>query len=1600
MGHKLLAIDKNQLFADNNQTIEVEQISGKEIAVIGMAGRFADTANIEEFWEALRAGKDFIQEYPVSRQKDSDRLVDFWGNMGEADKGSRYSEGAYLKEIDQFDHQLFNISPTESNLMDPNQRIFIETVWTALEDAGYGGNRLSGSKTGIFVGHSCDFGYDYRYLINLTAPSQVGFSVPGNIQSIIASRIAYLLDFKGPSMLVNTACSSALTAIHLACRSIRNGECELAVAGGVKVTLAPLTTNANEAGIRVLSVEGRARTFDDSSDGTGIGEGAGVVLLKPLKRALLDGDHVYAVIKGSAINQDGNSIGITAPNSAAQEEVILQAWKDADIAPETISYIEAHGTGTKLGDPIEISGIQKAFRHYTDKKQFCAVASVKTNVGHLDHAAGIVAFIKAVLALKNKQIPPTLNFVTPNRKINFTESPVYVNDHLINWETGEFPRRCGVSAFGLSGTNCHVVLEEAPAPSERESRPKETARILALSAKNADSLRDLVKSYREIITNGIGAGLDDLCYTANTGRGHYEYRLALVFTGESELREKITGLEDQPLAANPEKGVFYHTFKMISASKAKLMEGEISEEQRRLLNQEADFLLKQLAGAADQEKPDLLRRLGDIYVRGAEIQWEELYRGQKYQKMSLPVYPFRRKRYWCEPEIPAPVDNPNSTRSSQAIHPLVDSCLAESLGSDIYITRFNTERHWVLSEHKVAGNYILPGTTYLEMASQIGRRYYPGMVLELKDVFFITPLAVQEDEIKEVQTVIKSEKDHYGFTVISRAVDGTGWVTHAEGKIYGYSPPEHRDTQFAEILKEFETEGKYQGDGSGVFGGGVIETGLRWESLQKIYFHNESALAYFELKPEFTSDLIDYKLHPAIMDCAVNIGIRSSGSGLYLPFSYRSLKILQPLSGKVYSYLRKNTKATGNQETASFDITLWDESGTVIAEAENYIIKKVPEDSFKARPAAGRELYYDIGWIAKPLNTEKQNIQPGPTMIFHDEKGVGAALSRELKKAGVEVLDVTAGRDYRQVTVNEFTVGAAAEDYRQLCGAIQERGVSRIIHLLALTGEQSGSGEEFIEAQQKRGLESLFHLTKGLIENKIKGPVSLILVADYATEVTKDEPRVNPLHAAFFGLGKVIGQEHDHIQCRSIDIDDSVNPAALLEEITASAELRVAYRNGNRYVEEFRSLDLSQTQPRAVDINDQGVYVITGGTGGLGLEMGKYLASKHKVNLCLLNRSSLPKREAWPEILLTNDDRKLCRKIEAIQAMEANGSEVLLYQADITDAGSLQGIFSSLRTKYGRIKGIIHCAGVAGDGFIFRKDPHLFEQVINPKIKGTWLLHHLTQNDSPDFMVLFSSVNAFLGGPGQGDYTAANAFLDSFAVNRNKKGSRTLAINWPAWKETGMAVDYGVQNMGGMFKALPTATALKAFDEIINLDVARVIIGELDEKTSLARQGELPLAISPGLAAALQRRAKTPAAASRTEKHNSGAGIVMKGKELSEFNEIERNVAQIWSKVLGLEEVNINDSFSELGGDSILATRLLKEMEKDYDGLVDITDIFTYQTVSEMAAYLDRKMHPESKPKMNVNREEELDRILMSLSKGEISADEADRLINLNNDSK
>ncbi len=556
----------------------------KNIAVIGLSAKLGGTKNKEDLWRMLADGKDAIKPFPEQRRQDVNRYLN---SLRLYPDKIDYHHGAYMEEIDKFDYKFFKISKKEADLMEPNQRAFLETAWEAVEDAGYGGAQLSGKNIGVFLGYSSDFGEEYKKIVQMMDPASAKLAATGNIKSIISSRISYLLDLHGPSVMIDTACSSSLVAIHEACRSIRNGECEAAIAGGVKILMIPGTAEScAEAGIHIisdiLSSDGKTRTFDDNSDGTMLGEGTAAVLLKPLNRAIVDKDHIYAVIKGSAINQDGGSIGITAPNSAAQEEVICKAWRDSDIAVDTISYIEAHGTGTRLGDSVEINGLERAFRKHTDKKQFCAISSIKTNIGHLDCTAGISGFTKAILSLHKKKLPPSLNFTCPNRNIPLVDSPVFINDSLTDWDTGDIPRRCGVSSFGLSGTNCHIILEEAPVMEVTEvSKGIKRTNLFVLSAQDPHSLKAMVIKYIDYFYTDNPASINDICYTASIGRGHYRYRLAIPVKSIEELECKLVLLQSNNFQYDKVKDVYYGEHIVVSQAKEDKEQGDITAEEKQ-----------------------------------------------------------------------------------------------------------------------------------------------------------------------------------------------------------------------------------------------------------------------------------------------------------------------------------------------------------------------------------------------------------------------------------------------------------------------------------------------------------------------------------------------------------------------------------------------------------------------------------------------------------------------------------------------------------------------------------------------------------------------------------------------------------------------------------------------------------------------------------------------------------------------------------------------------------------------------------------------------------------------------------------------------------
>jgi glutamate-1-semialdehyde-2,1-aminomutase len=512
-----------------------------DIAVIGMSCRFPQAPDLASYWQLLANGDNAITEVPTQRWGQN------WYDVNPDTANKTYSRwGGFIDDIDLFDPLFFQISPREAELMDPQQRIFLEVVWEALEHAGYRPEQLEPDRVGVFVGCSNN-GY-YRRIEGQLQAADYSAGI-GNQNPIIANRVSFLLNLRGPSVLVDTLCSSSLVSLHMACQSIRQGECNAAIAGGVNLQLSP-EYYVGMSRMKVHSPTGQCYAFDERADGIVLGEGAGAVLLKPLERAIADGDRIYGVIKGSAVNNDGRTNGLTAPNPASQADVIRTALDNAGVSAETISYVEAHGTGTTLGDPIEIEGLSKAFRVDTDQDRFCALGSVKTNLGHLESAAGIAQSIKVLLSLQHQQLPPSLNFECPNPYIPFENSPFVVNDKLQAWESASTPRRAGVSSFGMGGTNAHVVVEEAPTPQEIQNQVDRSHHLLMLSAKSEQALAELVDRYERLLSHQPDLSLADLCFTANTGRVQFNERLGIVTDSISDLTAQLTAYRQQQLTPN------------------------------------------------------------------------------------------------------------------------------------------------------------------------------------------------------------------------------------------------------------------------------------------------------------------------------------------------------------------------------------------------------------------------------------------------------------------------------------------------------------------------------------------------------------------------------------------------------------------------------------------------------------------------------------------------------------------------------------------------------------------------------------------------------------------------------------------------------------------------------------------------------------------------------------------------------------------------------------------------------------------------------------------------------------------------------------------
>ncbi len=896
-----------------------------DIAIIGLSCKMPQVDDPSSFWEALVAGEDLISQLPADRME----LRQHYHTR----KNPIYPWGGFINDVDAFDAAFFGIAPHEASLMDPQQRIFLEVTWKAIEDAGYKASDLSGSNTGVFVGVATA---DYRDLIKDSGADIEEHSASGISHSVLANRVSYFLNLKGPSEPIDAACSSALVAVHRGINAIRNGNCDLVLAGGVNVILTQIgNLYFKKAG--VLSPGGRCRPFDANADGYVRGEGCGVVVLKGLKQAIRDNDYIYAVVKSSSQNHNGSSNTLTAPNVNAQAEAIVSAYGSANVDFATVSYIEAHGTGTKLGDSVEMQALMKACKKVEkegdnpgNQLKKCAIGSVKSNIGHLETAAGAAGLIKLCLAFKHKILPPSINYNHLNPFIPDKNNPFYVLDKKTEWhqdlneKNQPIPRRAGLSSFGFGGTNAHLVLEEFTEMNETSGPADSIDQLFVFSAKNRKSLEAgvslFIKFLKKIEADSPGKrgpfNLRNIAYTLQKGREEMEQRLAVVAKAVPELIDKLNAVTRK------------------TPINSTVFQGKVSRSGRQ------DTLVTDNDLALWHQQRELLK-LGQVWINGAGINWDRLYDNPIPKRIPLPTYQFQKTRFWIQQST-----RPGNDRFS-LLHPMVHANNS-TLDEVRFSSRFSGDEPFI-KDHVIGKDVIIPGVLSLEMARAACQFAGKHHIKKLRKLAWLNPVRLNgrgtamkirlqqsNGAIKyQIFAQLELEKEvlHAKGEIIAEPISSAGAFNHVAVDLETHKKACSQTLKRDECYQLFSKKGFNYGPG--------------FRPIEELYCSDDYALAKIHLSDTYRN-LDNVLLNPFILDAALQsvggiTGHQQVSRGPLLPFSIDEIELFnqKELPEKCYAHSRLNVdhRTKVDSQLKKYNIDLMDEEGTLLLRLKSYSAK-------------------------------------------------------------------------------------------------------------------------------------------------------------------------------------------------------------------------------------------------------------------------------------------------------------------------------------------------------------------------------------------------------------------------------------------------------------------------------------------------------------------------------------------------------------------------------------------------------------------------------------------------------------------------------------
>lgn len=1489
--------------------------AAQPIAIIGMAGRFPGAGDIESFWSNLCQGKEAITFFTREEMRES--------GVSEAvinDPGYVGARG-YMADADKFDATFFGYSVREAEIMDPQQRLLLECASELFDRSGYDPERYPG-MIGVYAGSSMN-----TYLSSLQAQNDIsslvsGLSrVLGSGQDFLTTRVSYKLNLRGPSVNVQTACSTSLVAIHHACRALQDYECDMALAGGVSVTF-PLKCGHLYVQEGIGSPDGHCRAFDASASGTVGGNGVGMVMLKRLDEALADGDHIHAVVRGSAINNDGSSkVGYTAPSVEGQAEAIALAQAAAQCEPDTIDYIEAHGTGTLLGDPIEVAALTRVFGDGHHRQGPCWLTSLKTSVGHLDAAAGVAGFIKATLSLDHKKLVPSLNFIQPNPQIDFKAGPFKVNTELRAWESSQGrPRRAGVSSFGLGGTNAHAVLEEAP--EIEPSGPSREWKLLCLAAKTASAMQQATANLARFLEQHPDTNLADAAYTLQIGRREFPHRRFVICR---EVADAVTSLQTLPLEraasavlkAGDQEVVF-----MFSGQGA-----QYPDMARGLYRTEQAFR-EVIDACCAKLEPNLGLDLRSVLYpeAGAVEKAAAQLRRTELTQPALFVIEYALAQLWMSFGIKP------AAMIGHSIGEYVAACLAGVMSLDDALDL-------VAQRGRLMGG-LPPGAMLAvplpesDVAPLLGDRLSiatinsPGMCVVAGPEAEIASL-----EVGLVEKGLAPRRLHTSHAFHSFMMDPILEPFTARVRSIKLNAPELSyisNVTGTWITAEQAADPNY------------YATHLR----HAVQFANglgqlfaEPNRIFLEVGPGHTLTSLA-KRHPARKESHQCIAcIRHPD---------------EPRSDEAYFMESVGRLWLAGVRPDWSAMCAEQHRHRILLPAYPFESKRYWLEASKSRPGAERirrkadpsEWAYVPSWRRIPAPTGRSAQPAGRWLCFRDQSDLCAHIETELVESGSSVVSVAAGERFEKLADGRYVLNPAMrEDYDLLVAELAALAAlpDYVLHLwLVAPDSELRTDDAGLAEVQDRGFFSLVFLAQAFDTHGLTAPLGLAVLTSQAQDVSGSE-LVSPDKALALGPCEVIGMEYPNIRARSIDIKldgdlKGVGRVLVSDLLGPWSDPVVAYRGQYRWVQAFEQVRLAAPSSPPALLREEGVYLITGGLGGLGLHLAGYLGRMVRAKLVLVGRSAFPEKDGWVNWLAEHgEDDVTSRKIRRIQAIEKEGSVVLICQADVADEPQMAAVIARAEAHFGALCGVMHAAGAEKRGVPIRSlQRRDCDTQFRPKRQGLRVLENLLRDKDLDFCLVHSSLASVMGVMGFVTYVASHLFLDAFVTRHNHKaGTPWTTINWDNW-----AFDRSSEKM-----VAPGPTEFYMLPDEGSNVLSRV----------LSTPGAAQILVSTGdIQARIDQWAKrevVPAeAGSQTEDEpalHAHPRPMLSTEYVAPRNEVERVLAGIWRQMLGIDQVGIHDNFFELGGDSVVNIQITARANQA--GIkVTPKQAFEHQTIAEL----------------------------------------------------